>query len=784
MKKIVLLAFVLVLLSMSTLGTRLVVTVSGSTTHHVYSGHSIQDAINSALPGDTIIVHNGTYYEHLVVNKTVSLIGENKYNTIIDGNLTGNVIEVTASNVNISGFTIQKSRWYEYCGIDIGEGSTGNNISYNIITNNTYGIRLTYSSNNVISGNTASNNGHGIVLSYSSGNTVSGNNTLFNNNMTSNTYNFMVRGDADSDFDNSVDVSNTVDGKPVHYLKGVTDTVYDAQTNVGTFYLIKCNNITIKDITLTKNGHGVFLWTTTNSKIENVTASNNINGIYLTYSSGNILSGNTASNNTYGIELSYSSDNTVSGNNVSSNNWAGIDLHYSSKNNIVSGNTASNNSAGIYLYDSHDNTFSGNIVLNNINGIRLDYSGNNLVFHNNFINNTQQAMLTFGTFSYANSWDEGYPSGGNYWSNYTGIDEFSGPYQNLTGSDGIGDTPYVIYDLNQDNYPLMEPFSPAHDIAVTDVTASPESVMVGQTVTIKVIIKNDGDFTETFNVTAYYDSNEIGTQTVANLASAAQETLTFTWNTSGLDVGNYTIKAVATNITGETDTADNTFTNGIVTLKARIEYRLAISIGDWVEYTVEKARDAYFDSRELNVGDKLRFVVEDTYMKKMSIGGEIAFIQEMAICDVYLNDEKIGDDAKNISPNPFWCVGEDYCEDLEDYMEATVGDCDLEIRGDSLILTLTIYGTHEQLTMHKESGVLTKAELSSPQMENQLVLSDTSVTGVITAPPPFWMERWFWIIVVTGIAVLAGAAYFLKKRKPPTPAAPPLPPEGTDTSIR
>jgi hypothetical protein len=57
-----------------------------------------------------------------------------------------------------------------------------------------------------------------------------------------------------------------------------------------------------------------------------------------------------------------------------------------------------------------------------------------------------------------NTWDDGYPSGGNYWSDYAGVDLFSGPYQNQTGSDGIGDTPYFIRANNTDNYPLMNPY--------------------------------------------------------------------------------------------------------------------------------------------------------------------------------------------------------------------------------------------------------------------------------------------------------------------------------------
>jgi len=67
------------------------------------------------------------------------------------------------------------------------------------------------------------------------------------------------------------------------------------------------------------------------------------------------------------------------------------------------------------------------------------------------MNNTQQVSTT----SYPNNWDNGYPSGGNYWSDYNGTDLYGGPYQNITSSDGIGDTPYIINAKNQDKYPLI-----------------------------------------------------------------------------------------------------------------------------------------------------------------------------------------------------------------------------------------------------------------------------------------------------------------------------------------
>jgi len=70
--------------------------------------HTIQEAINAANPGDTLNVYNGTYYENVRVNKTLSLIGQNRNTTIINGSQTGDVVHVTNNKVVISGFTIQR----------------------------------------------------------------------------------------------------------------------------------------------------------------------------------------------------------------------------------------------------------------------------------------------------------------------------------------------------------------------------------------------------------------------------------------------------------------------------------------------------------------------------------------------------------------------------------------------------------------------------------------------------------------------------------------------------
>jgi len=112
---------------------------------------------------------------------------------------------------------------------------------------------------------------------------------------------------------------------------------------------------------------------------------------------------------------------------------------------------------GLYLYGSTNNTISENEVTNTYIGIALESSPNNKIYHNNLINNTEHAHIELS--GYANVWDDGYPSGGNYWSNYAGIDVCNGPNQDLSGSDGIGDTPYTIDANNTDHYPLNGPIN-------------------------------------------------------------------------------------------------------------------------------------------------------------------------------------------------------------------------------------------------------------------------------------------------------------------------------------
>jgi len=133
------------------------------------------------------------------------------------------------------------------------------------------------------------------------------------------------------------------------------------------------------------------------------------------------------------------------------------------------GNLVSNSDAGMNLTDLENAIVRNNILQNSSYGIYLQNSGNNSIYHNNFINNTVQASVTVNDNS---TWDNGYPSGGNYWSDYSGVDEFSGPDQNEPGSDFRGDTPYTINANNTDRYPFM---IPRETTPPTIVILSPEN---------------------------------------------------------------------------------------------------------------------------------------------------------------------------------------------------------------------------------------------------------------------------------------------------------------------
>jgi len=218
-------------------------------------------------------------------------------------------------------------------------------------------------------------------------------------------------------------------------------TIIDGGGSGQCIYMI-ADNVEISGFTIQNGIYGVWLESSGACVIENNVISDNYDGIYLKNSNNNTITHNSLSDNIVyfsGIHLSSSNNNAIIDNDLSENR-GGISL-FTSYNNLICRNNLNNNgNKGIYLSSSSSNTICDNNLSENDDGVYLYNSNSNLIHHNNLIDNIKPAYDDTDT----NQWDNGYPSGGNYWSNYMGGDHYSGPNQGIPGSDGIGDTPYYI----------------------------------------------------------------------------------------------------------------------------------------------------------------------------------------------------------------------------------------------------------------------------------------------------------------------------------------------------
>ena len=378
--------------------------------------------------------------------------------------------------------------------------SDNNTVDGNTASKNGYdGIRVWYSHNNAVAGNTVLRNDVGISLYDSVANTI------IDNTASDNEYGLYLWGSSRSYFSNNtmvedgiyvggvgleewnthaIDTSNTVNGKPVYYWRNVTSGT--VPPGAGQVIFANCTGVVVDNQNLSNGSIGILLGFSSGNTIDsNIVSSNKHRGIYLVSSSNNTVNANTASGNGNGIYLLSSNGNVVTNNTISGNwdsLWGGITVDrsheniidknivsrngngitlFSSDNNALTGNTITSNygtgfmnGIGIFLLSmSNNNTMIRNFVFDNTLGIDVWGSDDNMIYHNDFVHNSDSVDGGPGS----NQWDDGYPSGGNYWSDYGGVDLFSGPNQDQPGSDGIGDTPYDVGGGNEDRYPLWFP---------------------------------------------------------------------------------------------------------------------------------------------------------------------------------------------------------------------------------------------------------------------------------------------------------------------------------------
>ncbi len=317
-----------------------------------------------------------------------------------------------------------QAEWNYQAGIQI-KNSENTTIENNTVSHNTLrGIHLIRSNTNTVRNNTASNNSNGIYLSDAHMNYLEGNDAHHN--------------EAESGIYIVSSNNNTV----------IRNSLVSNQAGIK-IAASNLNNITGNSAL--NNKHGIYLWLS-----DNVTISKNSmvdGGLYIR--GGDLWFWNTHNideTNTVNGKKIYYWKNRISG---KIPDGAGQVVLANCTHISIENQSIGNAGVGIALAFSRSNTIANNIIyLNAAYGIFFEKSFSNKIYHNDFIDNECQAHDYF-----INEWDDEYPSGGNYWSDYTGQDSMNGPDQKTYGSDGIGDSPYVTIGGSMDNYPLIDLYS-------------------------------------------------------------------------------------------------------------------------------------------------------------------------------------------------------------------------------------------------------------------------------------------------------------------------------------
>ena len=224
-------------------------------------------------------------------------------------------------------------------------------------------------------------------------------------------------------------------------------TVIDG-SGTGDVVTVYADNVEITSFTIQNGYHGVnFPISVNHNKISYNLILNNYLGLGARVSKDNVFHENILSNNDIGIRLTNCNSTEITSNVVTDSEWIGICLE-----------------SVLGVVCSFENIVADNVIsFSKDTGIIIDYSVANLIYHNNFIENLNQVYVELPPGA-SNIWDNGYPSGGNYWSDY----EETYPYAQEIDDSGIWDTPYVIDENNQDNYPLVNRWTPVPPVEDTE----------------------------------------------------------------------------------------------------------------------------------------------------------------------------------------------------------------------------------------------------------------------------------------------------------------------------
>jgi parallel beta-helix repeat protein len=409
----------------------------------------IQDGINAVSSHGTVLVSEGTYSERLSITHTMNLIGEKKDTTILEGwNGLDTGISVTANYVNISDFTID----YYNIGVRLTNNAYCTIFNTNITNMLEYGVRCVSAHDNKFYFNNfigSSQNAYAPLYNIWDEGSVYGN--YWDDYTGVDLYhgvNQNIPG-PDGIGDTPYFVPGVVHGLNQDYYPRMHPYPYTLIAYVDEGY------------TTSTPGWGCDKFNTIQAGITGVSTGGTVY----------VASGN------YPERISIGKSLSLIGNGPDSTIIDGtgrtILISISSNYTNVTGFTIKNSTSLCFILNHCRNNriYENTFLQNNRVIVLMAGSHDNMIYHNNFIGNDIPVFLS-GTPG-VNVWDNGYPSGGNYWDSHPNpLDQYHGTNQNILGSDGIIDlgapngglNPYVISASNQDHYPLLNVYGPVVNI--------------------------------------------------------------------------------------------------------------------------------------------------------------------------------------------------------------------------------------------------------------------------------------------------------------------------------
>ncbi len=384
----------------------------------------------------------------------------------INANGAGNAIMISNTDLHfmIRNCTVYNAIWLSNPFL-AGEGIAVYNASNGVIVNNTAfsndgdGIDLQITTNMIVRDNEAlSNYDDGIHITESNGVLVEDNTVSTNQDD-----GIYVEGNSRKNIirNNVINLNTKYSINTFHTRNNeiINNEIIRSKAGIISSH---CDGMLIKDNRIQSSDYGIFLLENNRSEVDSNEISGGEYGLYTSSAGNNIFTNNTIISSEFtGASFTLSSDrNYINNNTISANGRYGIYISSSINNKLNNNTIFSNEWVGITIFKSNSNTFRYNNISRNSIGIDISESRKNLIYNNNFINNDNQAKATKKNF-----WDNGYPVGGNYWSDYNGSDKKSGIDQDEEGSDGIGDSLYFVFrENNIDNYPLMTPIKSSSEV--------------------------------------------------------------------------------------------------------------------------------------------------------------------------------------------------------------------------------------------------------------------------------------------------------------------------------